>query len=72
MYNQSFSSQELYKLVTQAEKRNSGLEKALFLASINAELGTSLSDGSYRFEVKQVGQLIFSQTSYLIIHDQAA
>lgn len=57
MYNQSFSTKELYRLVTQEERRNSGLKEESFLAAIEAEIGQSLIDGTYSFKVRLVGDL---------------
>lgn len=52
MYNQSFSSKELYACTTQAERRNSGLKKDDLIKAIDDELGESIIDGSYQFEIK--------------------
>lgn len=53
MYNQSFSPTELYACTTQAERRNYGLKKDDFIKAIEKELGKSLIDGTYMFEIKQ-------------------
>lgn len=53
MYNQSFTSKELYACTTQAERRNSGLKKEDIVKAIDNELGNSLIDGTYQFEFKQ-------------------
>lgn len=53
MYNQSFSSKELYACATQAERRNSNLKKDDFIKAIDDDLGESLIDGTYQFEIKQ-------------------
>lgn len=60
MYNQSFSSKELYACVMQAERRNSGLPKDDFIKAIDNDLGESLIDGTYQFEIKQSGQLFLN------------
>ena len=52
MYNQSFSPTELYACTTQAERRNYGLKKDDFIKAIEKELGKSLIDGTYLFEIK--------------------
>lgn len=53
MYNQSFTSKELYVCATQAERRNSGLKKEDFVKAIDDELNDSLIDSTYQFEIKQ-------------------
>ena len=53
MYNQSFSPSELYVRATQAERRNSGLKKEDLVKLIDEELGDSLIDSTYQFEIKQ-------------------
>ena len=41
MYSQSFTPTELYRCTTQAERRNSGLQKDELIEAIGAELGNS-------------------------------
>lgn len=60
MYNQSFSSKELYACTTQAERRNSGFQKDDLIKFIDEELGKSLIDGTYQFEIKQSRQLFLN------------
>ena len=57
MYSQSFTPLELYACTTQAERRNSGLKKDEFIKAIIDELGQSLIDGTYQFQIKQNGEL---------------
>ena len=60
MYNQSFSPEELYSCTTQAERRNSGLSKEDFIRAIQREIGLSLADGTYQFQIKQVSGMILN------------
>ena len=60
MYNQSFSPKELYACTTQAERRNSGLKKEDFIEAIGNELGTTLIDGTYRFQIKHEKELFLN------------
>lgn len=55
MYIQSFSPKALYACTTQAERRNSGLNKKDFIEAIGNELGNSIVDGTYNFQIKQEG-----------------
>lgn len=60
MYNQSFSPNELYTCTTQAERRNSGLSKEDFINAIQREVGQTLTDGTYQFQIKQVSDLFLN------------
>ena len=60
MYNQSFSATELYLCTTQAERRNSGLSKEVFINAIQGEVGQTLTDGTYQFQIKQVSDLFLN------------
>ena len=60
MYSQSFSPKALYACTTQAERRNSGLKKDDFIDAIGNELGNTIVDGSYRFHIKQEGDLFLN------------
>lgn len=57
MYSQSFTPSELYRSATQAERRNSGLQKEELIEAIGAELGNTIAEGSYRFHIKQIWDL---------------
>lgn len=57
MYSQSFTPVELYHCATQAERRNSGLQKEELIAAIGAELGNTIVEGTYSFQIKQYGDL---------------
>lgn len=57
MYSQSFSPKALYACTTQAERRNSGLNKEDFIEAIGNELGCTIDDGAYQFQIKQEGKL---------------
>lgn len=60
MYSQSFSSKSLYACTTQAERRNSGLKKEDFIEAIENELGNTIVDGTYHFQIKQEGELFLN------------
>lgn len=60
MYNQSFSPKFLYDCTTQSERRNSGLKKENFIKAIRKELGQSLVDGTYQFQIKKDGVLFLN------------
>lgn len=53
MYSQSFSPAELYRCATQAERRNSGLLKDELIEAIGAELGNTIAECTYHFQIKQ-------------------
>ena len=53
MYSQSFAPSELYHCATQAERRNSGLQKEALSDAIGLELGSAIAEGKYRFQIKQ-------------------
>lgn len=57
MYSQSFTPSELYRSATQAERRNSGLQKEELIEAIGAELGNTIAEGTYRFHIKQIWDL---------------
>lgn len=57
MYTQSFTPTELYRCATQAERRNSGLQKAELIEAIGVELGNTISEGTYNFQIKQYWDL---------------
>ena len=57
MYTQSFTPTELYRCTTQAERRNSGLQKEELIEAIGAELGNTIVAGTYRFQIKQYWDL---------------
>lgn len=57
MYSQSFTPSELYRCATQAERRNSGLQKEELIEAIGVELGNSIAEGTYRFQIKQIWDL---------------
>lgn len=52
MYSQSYTPLELYRCATQAERRNSGLKKEELIEAIGVELGSSIAEGTYRFQIK--------------------
>lgn len=54
MYSQSFSAKSLYACTTQAERRNSGLKKDELIEAIGNEVGDTIVEGIYRFQIKQV------------------
>ena len=60
MYSQSFSPKSLYACTTQAERRNSGLKKDDFIEAIGKELGDTIIDGAYQFQIKQVSDLFLN------------
>ena len=53
MYSQLFTPSELYCCATQAERRNSGLQKEELIEAIGVELGSTIAEGTYRFRLKQ-------------------
>lgn len=57
MYSQSFTPLELYRSATQTERRNSGLQKDELIEAIGAELGNTISEGTYNFQIKQYWDL---------------
>jgi len=57
MYSQSFTPAELYRCATQAERRNSGLQKEELVEAIEAELGNTIAEGTYGFQIKQYWDL---------------
>ena len=57
MYSQSFTPINLYSCTTQMERRNSGLKKEEFIKAIKDELGESLIDGTYQFQIKKSNEL---------------
>ena len=57
MYSQSFTPAELYRCATQAERRNSGLQKEELIEAIEAELGNTIAEGTYVFQIKQYWDL---------------
>ena len=57
MYNQSFTPIGLYDCATQAELRNSGLQKEGLIEAIGAELGNTIAEGTYSFQIKQYWDL---------------
>lgn len=57
MYIQSFTPVELYRCTTQAERRNSGLDKDELIEAIEAEIGGSIVNGTYHFQIKQYDDL---------------
>ena len=57
MYSQSFTPKALYACTTQAERRNSDLKKDDFVEAIGNELGNTIVDGTYSFQIKQVWDL---------------
>lgn len=57
MYSQSFTPLELYRSATQTERRNSGLQKDELIEAIGAELGNTISEGTYNFLIKQYWDL---------------
>lgn len=60
MYSQSFSAEALYSCTTQVERRNSGLKKDNFIEAIENELGNTIADGTYHFQIKQEGDLFLN------------
>lgn len=57
MYSQSFTPAELYRCATQTERRNSGLPKEELINTIEAELGNTIAEGTYSFQIKQYWDL---------------
>lgn len=57
MYSQSFTPLELYRSATQTERRNSGLQKDELIEAIGAELGNTISERTYNFQIKQYWDL---------------
>lgn len=57
MYSQSFTPIELYRCATQAERRNSGSQKEELIEAIGAELGNTIAEGTYIFQIKQYWDL---------------
>ena len=57
MYSQSFTPTELYRCTTQAERCNSGLQKEELIEAIGAELGNTIAEGTYNFQIKQYWDL---------------
>ena len=53
MYSQSFSPKALYACTMQAERRNLGLKKEEIIEAIGKELGNTIVDGTYNFQIKQ-------------------
>ena len=63
MYSQSFTPTELYRCTTQAERRNSGLQKEELIEAIGVELGSTIAEGAYRFRIKQSWDLYLNGQS---------
>ena len=63
MYSQLFTPSELYRCATQAERRNSGLQKEELLEAIGAELGSIIADGNYHFQIKRCWDLYLNGQS---------
>lgn len=57
MYSQSYNPLELYRCTTNSERRNSGLQKDELYEAIRAEVGSDIVEGTYRFQIKQCGDL---------------
>ena len=57
MYSQLSTPVELYRCATQAERRNSGLQKDELINAIEAELGNTIAEGTYGFQMKQYWDL---------------
>ena len=60
MYNQSFTAKELYSCVTQAERRDLGLNKEDFMSAIDTNVVQKLNQGRFRFTFKEVGGLLMN------------
>ncbi len=60
MFSQSFSPSELYRCTTQVERRNIGLQKDEFIEAIGAELGNTIAEGTFSFQIKQCWDLILN------------
>ena len=63
MYSQSYSPAELYRCATQAERRNSGLKKEELIMAIEGELGNTIAEGTYQFQIKQCYDLYLNGQS---------
>lgn len=66
MYNQSFSGKELYRLTTQVERRDFGLEKNGFIKSIDDEISSALLNRTYSFKFKVVNGLFLNGLSHTL------
>lgn len=62
MYSQSFSPRNLYACAYQGELRDSKLSKVDFIRVVDACVGNSINEGSYRFKIRK------SQELYLNAH----
>ena len=62
MDSQSFSPRNLYACAYQGELRDSKLSKVDFIRVVEACIGNSINEGSYRFKIKK------SQELYLNAH----
>lgn len=60
MYSQSFSGKELYRLTTQSERRSFGLEKDVFIKTIDDEISQPLYERSFSFNIKNVDGLFLN------------
>ena len=60
MYSQSFTPTELYRCTTQAERRNLGLSKVELIEAIGVELGNSIAEGTFRFQIKRYEDLFLN------------
>ena len=63
MYNQSFSGKELYRLTTQLERRNFGMEKDVFIKTIDAEISSAIIDRTSSFEIRNINGLFLNGRS---------
>lgn len=63
MYNQSFSGKELYRLTTQLERRNFGMEKDAFIKAIDDEISSAMIDRTYSFEIRNINGLFLNGRS---------
>lgn len=52
MYSQSFTPAELYRSTTQVERRNMGLHKEELIEAIRGELGNTIAEGNFNFQIK--------------------
>lgn len=52
MYSQSFTPAELYRSTTQVERRNIGLHKEELIEAIRGELGNTIAEGNFNFQIK--------------------
>ena len=57
MYSQLFTPLELYRCTTQTERRNVGLKKEELIDAIGSELGDTIAEGNYQFQIKKNGDL---------------